>query len=87
MMIIIDVHDDAYKHRIYLNRPEDSGLNIGSHAKPVSCMEYSRELNSLVTGGWDGHVHVWYVREEALYPCKHLICYNEITTLSFEKTE
>lgn len=45
--------------RIYLNRPEDPGLNIGSHAKPVSCMEFSRELGALVTGGWDGHVHVW----------------------------
>jgi WD40 repeat protein len=45
--------------RIYLNRPEDPGLNIGSHAKPVSCMEFSRELGALVTGGWDGHVHIW----------------------------
>lgn len=49
---------------IYLNRPEDPGLNIGSHAKPVSCMEFSRELGALVTGGWDGHVHVWDPRTQ-----------------------
>jgi len=45
--------------RIYLNQPEDPGLNIGSHAGEVSCMEFSRELGALVTGGWDGNVHIW----------------------------
>lgn len=37
-------------------------MNIGSHAKPVSCMEWSHDLGSLVTGGWDGRVHIWCVR-------------------------
>lgn len=48
--------------RIYLDRPEDPGMNIGSHAKAVSCMEWSHDLGSLVTGGWDGRVHIWCVR-------------------------
>lgn len=48
-------------NRIYLDRPEDPGVNIGSHAKAISCMEWSHDLGSLVTGGWDGRVHVWYV--------------------------
>lgn len=37
-------------------------MNIGSHAKAVSCMEWSHDLGSLVTGGWDGRVHIWCVR-------------------------
>jgi WD40 repeat protein len=42
-----------------LNRPED-GTSLGTHSKPVSCMEYSREMSALVTGSWDGNVHIWY---------------------------
>ncbi|TFJ85142.1 hypothetical protein NSK_003565 [Nannochloropsis salina CCMP1776] len=55
---------DRAVRKIYLNQPEDPGLNIGSHAREVSCMEFSRELGALVTGGWDGHVHIWDPRSQ-----------------------
>jgi len=55
--------------RIYLDRPEDPGVNIGSHAKAVACMEWSHDLGALVTGGWDGRVHVWCVRACVLLAC------------------
>ena len=32
---------------------------LGTHENAIKCVEYSNELNVIVTGSWDGTVKVW----------------------------
>jgi cell cycle arrest protein BUB3 len=32
---------------------------VGSHDNAVRCVEFSSEVNCVVTGGWDGQVKLW----------------------------
>ena len=38
---------------------------IGVHSQPIRCVEYSKNDGLLLTGGWDGVVKVWDVRQAA----------------------
>ena len=32
---------------------------LGSHAKPVRCLEFSPSTGLLYSGGWDGQISAW----------------------------
>lgn len=35
---------------------------LGSHDNAVRCVEYSNEVNVVLSGGWDGNVKMWDTR-------------------------
>lgn len=35
---------------------------VGSHDNAVRCVEYSNEINVVLSGGWDGNVKMWDTR-------------------------
>ncbi|CAD6198718.1 unnamed protein product [Caenorhabditis auriculariae] len=45
----------------------DSGreTNLGTHAMPVRCMEYSSQSGLIVSGGWDSQIKLWDARSYA----------------------
>ena len=38
---------------------------IGAHDAPIRCVEYSQEINAVVTGSWDSTVKMWDPRSPA----------------------
>ena len=48
-----------------INSSQESAL--GTHDNAIKCVEYSGDLNVIVTGSWDGTVKVWDQRSQN--PC------------------
>jgi len=54
---------------------------LGSHDNAVRCVEYSNEVNVVLSGGWDGNVKMWDTRTSQcvgtlLQPDKVYIIFN-----------
>ena len=32
---------------------------VGSHSAPIRCVEYSPDVNAIITGGWDSCIKLW----------------------------
>lgn len=57
---------------------------MGSHDNAVRCVEYSNEVNVVLSGGWDGNVKMWDTRSSqcvGTLPQPDKVNFNYISTI------